>query len=512
MTFKDFNLKQPIQQAIDEAGFTEPSPVQKEAIPLILAGNDIIAQAQTGTGKTAAFGLPMLNMMTGDGSVEGLVIVPTRELAMQVSDEIYRFGKNSNLKTATVYGGTSYDKQIERIKQASVVVATPGRLQDLLAGGRIKLSPKFVVLDEADEMLDMGFLDEITAIFEFIKNEDRQTLMFSATMPPQIRKLAEKILKDPKTVAITKGESTNSNISQNYYVVEEHERDDALVRLIDYKNPSKCIIFCRMKKEVDRLASHLTSQGFKVSVLHGDMEQRQREVAIRGFKNGSVDIFVATDVAARGLDVNDVSHVFNYHMPFDSESYVHRIGRTGRGGKSGEAITLVSPNELRTIKRIEKDVGAQMVTQSIPSRSEVQSSKQDELIAQIASTKITEHAIEIVKTLQHEVDIVAIAHMLASMMLEKQEIKGKEKIGFKAEDVEKLLQKAMAGRDDRNRRNRSGGGGRGKPSFNRSRNDRNDRGGDRRKDDKPRGERDRRPSSPSGQGQRSNKPRSDKRA
>lgn len=512
MTFKDFNLKQPIQQAIDEAGFTEPSPVQKEAIPLILAGNDIIAQAQTGTGKTAAFGLPMLNMMTGDGSVEGLVIVPTRELAMQVSDEIYRFGKNSNLKTATVYGGTSYDKQIERIKQASVVVATPGRLQDLLAGGRIKLSPKFVVLDEADEMLDMGFLDEITAIFEFIKNEDRQTLMFSATMPPLIRKLAEKILKDPKTVAITKGESTNSNISQNYYVVEEHERDDALVRLIDYKNPSKCIIFCRMKKEVDRLASHLTSQGFKVSVLHGDMEQRQREVAIRGFKNGSVDIFVATDVAARGLDVNDVSHVFNYHMPFDSESYVHRIGRTGRGGKSGEAITLVSPNELRTIKRIEKDVGAQMVTQSIPSRSEVQSSKQDELIAQIASTKITEHAIEIVKTLQHEVDIVAIAHMLASMMLEKQEIKGKEKIGFKAEDVEKLLQKAMAGRDDRNRRNRSGGGGRGKPSFNRSRNDRNDRGGDRRKDDKPRGDRDRRPSSPSGQGQRSNKPRSDKRA
>lgn len=512
MTFKDFNLKQPIQQAIDEAGFTEPSPVQKEAIPLILAGNDIIAQAQTGTGKTAAFGLPMLNMMTGDGSVEGLVIVPTRELAMQVSDEIYRFGKNSNLKTATVYGGTSYDKQIERIKQASVVVATPGRLQDLLAGGRIKLSPKFVVLDEADEMLDMGFLDEITAIFEFIKNEDRQTLMFSATMPPLIRKLAEKILKDPKTVAITKGESTNSKISQNYYVVEEHERDDALVRLIDYKNPAKCIIFCRMKKEVDRLASHLTSQGFKVSVLHGDMEQRQREVAIRGFKSGAVDIFVATDVAARGLDVNDVSHVFNYHMPFDSESYVHRIGRTGRGGKSGEAITLVSPNELRTIKRIEKDVGAQMVTQSIPSRSEVQSSKQDELIAQIASTKITEHAIEIVKTLQHEVDIVAIAHMLASMMLEKQEIKGKEKIGFKAEDVEKLLQKAMAGRDDRNRRNRSGGGGRGKPSFNRSRNDRNDRGGDRRKDDKPRGDRDRRPSSPSGQGQRSNKPRSDKRA
>lgn len=498
MTFKDFNLKAPIQQAIDEAGFTEPSPVQKEAIPLILAGRDIIAQAQTGTGKTAAFGLPMLNMMVGDGSVEGLIIVPTRELAMQVSDEIFRFGKSSNLKTATVYGGTAYDKQIERIKQASVVVATPGRLQDLLQGGRIKLAPKFVVLDEADEMLDMGFLDEITAIFEMIENENRQTLMFSATMPPQIRKLAEKILKDPATVAITKGESTNKLITQLYYVVEDHERDDALVRLIDYKNPTKCIIFCRMKKEVDRLATHMTSQGFKVGSLHGDMEQRQRETTIRAFKQGSVDIFIATDVAARGLDVNDVSHVFNYHLPFDSESYVHRIGRTGRGGKSGEAITLVSPSEIRTIKRIEKDVGTQMVTQSIPSRSEVQSSKQDELVAAVANTKITEHAIEIVKTLQHEIDIVAIAHMLASMMLEKQEIKGKEKIGFKAEDVAKLLEKANASRDNKNSRGRSGGGGgRGKPPFNRSRsNDDRREGG--RSEGRSNSDRNNRPSRPRG--------------
>jgi ATP-dependent RNA helicase DeaD len=505
MTFKDFNLKQPIQQAIDEAGFTEPSPVQKEAIPLILEGNDIIAQAQTGTGKTAAFGLPMLNMMEGDGSVEGLVIVPTRELAMQVSDELYRFGKNSGLKTATVYGGTSYDKQIERIRQASIVVATPGRLQDLLQGGRIKLAPKFVVLDEADEMLDMGFLDEITAIFELIQSEERQTLMFSATMPPQIRKLAEKILKDPKTVSITKSESTNSKISQNYYVVEEHERDDALVRLIDYKNPTKCIIFCRMKKEVDRLASHLTSQGLKVSVLHGDMEQRQREVAIRGFKNGSVDIFVATDVAARGLDVNDVTHVFNYHLPFDSESYVHRIGRTGRGGKSGEAITLVTPSELRSIKRIEKDVGAQMVTREVPSKSEVASSKQDELIANIASTKITEQAINIVKTLQHEVDIVTIAHMLASMITSQNEIKGKESIGFDLKEIEAMIARSHNSSGDRNSRNRRrprshSGGGR-----------RDDRGGGRRDDRGGNFNRNRDKRSSNQNTQRSNKPKSDKR-
>jgi ATP-dependent RNA helicase DeaD len=264
MKFTDFDLKPTIQQAINEAGFTEPSPVQKDAIPLILEGHDIIAQAQTGTGKTAAFGLPMMNAMRADGSVEGLVIVPTRELAMQVSDELYRFGKLSGLKTATVYGGTAYNKQIERIKQASIVVATPGRLQDLLESGRIKMNPSVVVLDEADEMLDMGFLDEIKNIFTFMP-KDRQTLMFSATMPKGIRKLAEEILNKPKTISITKSESTNKNITQHYYVVQERERDDALVRLIDYKNPNKCIIFCRMKKEVDRLVSHLTSQGFKVS-------------------------------------------------------------------------------------------------------------------------------------------------------------------------------------------------------------------------------------------------------
>ncbi len=455
MNFSDFNLKDTIQQAITDAGFKEPSPVQKDAIPLILEGNDIIAQAQTGTGKTAAFGLPIMNMMQADGSVEGLVIVPTRELAMQVSDELFRFGKLSNLKTATVYGGTAYARQIDRVKQASIVVATPGRLQDLLMSGKIKINPKFVVLDEADEMLDMGFLDEIKNIFTFLPKE-RQTLMFSATMPNAIRKLAEQILHNPKTIAITKSESTNVNITQNYYVVQERERDDALVRLIDYKNPDKCIIFCRMKKEVDRLVSHLTSQGFKVSGLHGDMEQRQREVTIRAFKQGGVDIFVATDVAARGLDVNDVTHVFNYHIPFDSESYVHRIGRTGRAGKTGEAITLVTPSELRTIKRIEKDVGTKMVTQVIPTRQEVQNSKSDELIAQIAGTQVTQRAIELVKTLQHDIDIVTIAHLLASMIQEENNIKGKDSIGLGLEEIEHLIQRAMQSRGNDRNRNRSG--------------------------------------------------------
>lgn len=484
MTFTDFNLSQPILDAINEAGFTEPSPVQKEAIPLVLGGHDLIAQAQTGTGKTAAFGLPMMSMMKADGSIEGLVIVPTRELAMQVSDELYRFGKNAGLKTATVYGGASYNKQLERIAQASVIIATPGRLQDLLKNGLIDIAPKFVVLDEADEMLDMGFLEEIQNIFTYL-SEDRQTLMFSATMPPAIRKLAEDILVEPKTVSITKSEKTNTKITQLYYVVQESERDDALVRLIDYKNPTKCIIFCRMKKEVDRLVSHLTAQGFKVSGLHGDMEQKQREITIRGFKQGGIDIFVATDVAARGLDVNDVTHVFNYHIPFDSESYVHRIGRTGRGGKSGEAITLVSPNELRTIKRIERDVGTQMITEVIPTRMEVQNAKSDELIAKIAQTQVTESAIKLVKTLQHDLDIVTIAHLLASMIQEDNAISGKDKIGLSHDEIAKAIERD---KNDRNKNFKNKGRG----------------GQRRRRDDRERGgndgyKRDKKPSSHRGQ-------------
>jgi len=247
------------------------------------------------------------------------------------------------------------------------------------------------------------------------------------------------------------------------------------VRLIDYKNPSKCIIFCRMKKEVDRLVTHLTSQGFKVSGLHGDMEQKQREVTIRGFKSGAVDIFVATDVAARGLDVNDVSHVFNYHIPFDSESYVHRIGRTGRAGKSGEAITLVTPNELRTIKRIEKDVGAKIITELIPTKDDLAQSKGNELLLKISNAQITDDGKDLVRGLQHDLDIVTIAQLLASMILEENAISGKDKIGYSLEEIERLLERVKNDRgSNRNRsgnrgRGRSGGGGyRGNRSRSRS--------------------------------------------
>jgi len=471
MTFSEFNFKDTLNQAIQDAGFTEPSPVQADAIPLILEGHDLIGQAQTGTGKTAAFGLPVIQQMEGDKGVEAVVIVPTRELAMQVSDELFRFGKTAGLKTATVYGGTPYNKQIDRINQANIIVATPGRLQDLLKSKKIKINPSFVILDEADEMLDMGFLDEIKNIFTYLP-EERQTLMFSATMPKQIKILAEQILNNPKSVTITKSERTNTDITQIFYVVADYERDDALLRLIDYKNPDKCIIFCRMKKEVDRLSSYMTAQGFKVAALHGDMEQKQREHTIRSFKQGLVEIFIATDVAARGLDVNDVSHVFNYHIPFDSESYVHRIGRTGRAGNKGEAITLVSPNELRTIKRIEKDVGTVMVSDVIPTRQEVQTRKDDDLLSKIANTEVSSSAKEMVKTLQHDLDIVTIAHLLATIVQEEIDVKGKDIIGLGTEEVKALIERAKnwkggdrnggrgRGRNRSRSRHRSGGGNR----------------------------------------------------
>ena len=474
MTFKEFNFKDTLNQAINDAGFKEPSPVQKESIPIILAGHDMIGQAQTGTGKTAAFGLPIIQMIDGNNQIEALVIVPTRELATQVSDELFRFGKTAGLKTATIYGGTAYNKQIDRINQANIIVATPGRLLDLLKSKKIKINPKFVVLDEADEMLDMGFLDEIKNIFTYLPSK-RQTLMFSATMPKPIKELAQEILNNPKLVTITKSERTNTDITQKFYVVSDYERDDALLRLIDYKNPSKCIIFCRMKKEVDRLASYMTSQGFKVSALHGDMEQKQREHTIRAFKQGLVDIFIATDVAARGLDVNDVSHVFNYHIPFDSESYVHRIGRTGRAGNKGEAITLVSPNELRTIKKIEKDVGTTMISKVIPTRQEVQNKKDNDLLNKIAQTEITPSAIEMVKTLQHDIDIVTIAHLLATIVQKEINVKGKDTIGLRQEEIERLIERVKKQRGGDNRRNSRRSRGR-----NRNRSRRNSRRRDSR--------------------------------
>lgn len=451
--FETFGLKSPIMKSIKEAGFKVPSPIQEQAIPIILSGKDVVGQAHTGTGKTAAFGLPVLNNLQGDQGVEVLVITPTRELANQVSDELYSLGKYLGVKTVTVYGGMSSYKQIRFIHRgAQVVVATPGRLLDMLSSDQLpNFNPATVILDEADEMLDMGFLDDIKEIFKYLPSE-RQTLLFSATMPAPIKDLAKEILEEPEFITVTKQETTNKDIKQLYYVIEDRERDDAVIRLIDSQEAEKSIIFCRTKKEVDRVATMLIAYGFSAKGLHGDMEQPQREEAIKSFKSGALDILVATDVAARGLNVSDVTHVFNYHIPFDAESYVHRIGRTGRAGKKGIAITLVTPLEFRELQRIKKVVGTKMEHCFIPTIKEVKESQVSALVDSIRKQSVNDEAHKILDVLEEEFDLATISYKVISYLLETQKVAGPDKIGIEPKKLERLLSRFS---NDRNRNGRN---------------------------------------------------------
>ena len=467
-TFESFGLHQDILKAITEAGFKEPSPVQQQAIPLVLQGHDIVAQAQTGTGKTAAFGLPTMSMIDANlNKVQLLVITPTRELATQVSDELYSLGRFCGIKTVTIYGGSSYSRQIGLIeKGASVIVATPGRMLDLLKNGKLPgFAPKMVVLDEADEMLDMGFLEDIEEIFTYLPKE-RQTLLFSATMPDPIKRLATKILHDPQFVSVTpKDHTTNEDIEQLYYVINEYERDDAMVRLLDALEPEKSIVFCRTKKEVDRLSTQLMAVGYAAKGLHGDMEQNQRESVIKAFRSSQIELLVATDVAARGLNVADISHVFNYHMPFDPESYVHRIGRTGRAGKKGTAITLVTPIEFHSMQRIGKKVGSKIEHRIVPSLRDVKESKLAKIADDIRNAEMNESAVKLLAILEEDMDMAQIALKLLSNLLQENAPVGPDKIGLDKKTLENVV-KSIEERDAS--RGGRGGGYRG-----------NSRGGDR---------------------------------
>ncbi|WP_345969799.1 MULTISPECIES: DEAD/DEAH box helicase [Sulfurimonas] len=472
-SFDDFGLRPEILQSIRYAGFKVPSPIQQQAIPLVLEGRDVVGQAHTGTGKTAAFGLPTLNQMALDRGVEALIIVPTRELANQVSDELFKYGKKLGIHTVTVYGGSSYNRQIGLIERgAQVVIATPGRLKDILERNMLAdFAPSTVILDEADEMLDMGFLDDINTIFDFLPT-DRQTLLFSATMPKPIKALAERILVDPAFVSITQEETTNKDIAQQYYVIEENERDDAIIRLLDAEELEKTIVFCRTKREVDRLSNVLSSVGYNAKGLHGDMEQRQRESVIRGLKENAIDILVATDVAARGIHINDVSHVINYHIPFDPESYVHRIGRTGRAGQKGVAITLVTPLEFKELQRIRKIVGTQMAHSFIPTKQQVQSKQMSRLVNEIETQKIYDEATELFNALCDDMDQTQIAYKLISLLMKNLNVKGPQTIGVPKQRLDKIME-AME------RNDRGGRRGGGKPRRGGYNNNRRRQGGER---------------------------------
>jgi len=441
MKFNEFDFHRDISKGVKIAGFREPSPIQKMAIPIIANGSDMVGQAHTGTGKTAAFGLPMMDKLAKGEIDRALVITPTRELATQVADELYHLGRFAGIRTLTVYGGVGYGRQIALIhKGVQIVVATPGRLKDLYKKGKIDVfNPEIVVLDEADEMLDMGFLEEIKEIFEYIP-QNRQTLLFSATMPEPIKELASNILYEPEFISVIGDEETTNNvIEQRYYVINESQRDEAVVKLLETEDTNKCIIFCRMKREVDRLTEHLQALGFNVAGLHGDLEQMDREVVIKGYKRGQTKIMVATDVAARGLDVKDVTHVFNYHIPFDPQSYVHRIGRTGRAGRSGQAITLVTTEEFRELQRIQKEVGADMRLATIQGGDGIDASGREYLADQIRDINIHNDAAEMIEHMG-DMDRDILLEKLISRLIEDEQQNIGSQIGFDQSAVDDMMQ------------------------------------------------------------------------
>jgi ATP-dependent RNA helicase DeaD len=361
-TFKDLGLSPAIQQALDELGYVEPSPIQEEAIPEMLAGHDVIGQAQTGTGKTAAFGLPMLQYLDPENNeVQAVVLTPTRELCIQVTQALRSYAEHLDIEIVAVFGGAPIRSQQSQLRSgAHVVVATVGRMMDLMSRRSLVLTAaRFVVLDEADEMLDLGFIEDVEKILRMCPS-GRQTALFSATMPPPIKKLAEGYMYDPVTVRITPKTLTVDAIQQAFVEVPAKEKTAKLIEILKLEEPEQAIIFCRTKIGATRLERTLKDKGLDVKALHGDMSQGSRDGVMIAFKDHRVKLLVATDIAARGLDVEHVTHVINFDVPNSSETYVHRIGRTGRVGRTGRAITFVTPAERDEIGRIERDVNTKI--------------------------------------------------------------------------------------------------------------------------------------------------------
>lgn len=385
MTVEEMCLDTRIMRAIAEMGFEQPSPIQAQSIPIAVEGKDMIGQARTGTGKTASFGIPMLQRINPkDKNLQAIVLCPTRELAIQSANEIRKLAKFLHgIKVLPIYGGQEISKQIRSLKGGvQIVIGTPGRVMDHLR--RHTLKPQtvdIVVLDEADEMLNMGFREDIETILGQLP-EERQTMLFSATMPKPILEIAKRYLHEPEIVKVIQKELTVPKIEQYYYEVNPRKKNEVLSRLLDMYDPSLSLVFCNTKRKVDELVADLKGRGYFAEGLHGDMKQSQRDRVMNGFRNGRTDILVATDVAARGIDVDDVEAVFNYDVPQDDEYYVHRIGRTGRAGREGRAFTLVVGKEIYKLKDIQRYCKTKIRRQPIPSVNDVAAIKVEKLLEQ----------------------------------------------------------------------------------------------------------------------------------
>ena len=398
-TFEELGVSEEIRRAITELGFESPMPVQEEVIPYLLGNkNDVVALAQTGTGKTAAYGIPVLQKIDPeDRSTQALILSPTRELCLQISDDLNDFGKYiGGLHVVPVYGGTSIQNQIHSLRHgAQVIVATPGRLIDLMNRGAAKLdNVKNVVLDEADEMLNMGFSDSINEIFDGITTEDRNTLLFSATMSKEIEKIAQNYLHNAKEIVVGSRNEGAEHVNHIYYMVNAKDKYLALKRIVDFYPKIYAIIFCRTKRETQEIADKLIHDGYNAESLHGDLSQQQRDLTMQKFRQHLTQLLVATDVAARGLDVDDLSHVINYGLPDDTESYTHRSGRTGRAGKNGTSISIIHTRERSKMRAIEKVIQKDFVEGKIPTSEEICKKQLYKVMDQIVKADVNEEEIE----------------------------------------------------------------------------------------------------------------------
>jgi ATP-dependent RNA helicase DeaD len=419
-------------RAISDLGYGEPTPIQRQTIPLLLQGHDVIGQAPTGTGKTAAYGLPIVErLQVAELYPQALIVVPTRELAIQVSEALHELGKHRELVTLPIYGGAPYDRQFRALKRGvQAVVGTPGRLLDHLRRETLDLSRvSFVVLDEADEMLDMGFIEDIEAILQALPAE-RQSALFSATIPPRVARLAEGYLREPERVSVAAKEAVAPRVRQVYYEVTWPEKAEALARILDYEQPESAIVFVRTRRDADEVGERLNGLGYLAQAIHGEINQAQRERVMERFRAGRTQLLVATDVAARGLDIPDVSHVINYDLPMDADSYVHRIGRTGRAGRTGEALTLVTPRERRTLQMIERLIHRRLQRLRLPTETDVAARRRaafrDELLGILDGGQLDPYLsmVEDLAESRDPVELAAAAFKLAALARESASPRG----------------------------------------------------------------------------------------
>jgi ATP-dependent RNA helicase DeaD len=447
VSFDDLGLSETLRRAVTDAGFESPTPIQARAIPVLIAGHDLIGQAQTGTGKTAAFTLPLLQRMdTTQRHTQAIVLVPTRELAIQAAGEISKFARNTGLRVVPVYGGQPIDRQFRALHEgAQVVVGTPGRVLDHLRRGTLDLSKgTFCALDEADEMLAFGFIEDIETILAELPKE-RQTALFSATMPPRILSLTKKFLPNAQRVVIETRRRTVETTNQTYYEVIPGKKPDALARVLDMETPGPTIVFCRTRQETNDLAEDLRLRGYGTEALHGDMGQQERDRVMKRFREGQVDLLIATDVAARGLDIETVTHVINYSLPFDTEQYIHRIGRTGRAGRTGDAITLIEPRERRILRLIEQAIGATIKPARIPTVADVLARRRERFASSLRerlSKGDYDSQLLTVSELSTEFDTTEIAAAALQMLWE-------ETVGGSLQGSEERLEEQIAAEGER---------------------------------------------------------------